>query len=153
MAGLKHVFFGLGFSDLALERGKTLLEGLDLAGLAGDLGVEGRGGLGVGLAAGEGLAGQILAAFLEGQLGLAHPEAILGAGLIGLVLRALLAGDRRSDGLAQLDQVGLHVGHRLIENLGRILRLAHQVVEVGAQQTAEPIKKAHGSGGWGKPRQ
>ena len=64
-------------------------------------------------------------------------------------MQAFLAGDGSGHGLAKFHQVGLHVSHRLVEDLARILRLADEVVEVGAQQAAKPIKKAHGW--WGTP--
>jgi membrane-bound serine protease (ClpP class) len=67
-----------------------------------------------------------------------------GFGVLGLVLNALLAGDRCRHRLAEFHQVGLHVGHRLIEDLGRILHGPHHGIGVRAHQTAEAIKKAHG---------
>ena len=67
--------------------------------------------------------------------------ATTGGRVSALAVSAVPGG---GDGLAQLHQVLLHVGHRLIEDLHRILGLAHQVVEIGAQQAAEPIEEAHG---------
>ena len=66
--------------------------------------------------------------------------------MIGLIAETLLTGDRHGDGLAQLHQILLHVRHGLIENLHGILGLAHEVVDVGAQQSAEPVEETHGSG-------
>ena len=142
--GLEHVLFGLGLSNLALEGGEASLQGVHLAGLGADLAIQRRGGVLVGLAAREGIAGELLFTLFQGQLGAVVPGCGLALGLFRLILQAFLAGDGGGHGLAEFHQVGLHVSHRLVEDLARILCLADEVVEVGAQQAAKPIKKAHG---------
>jgi hypothetical protein len=62
-------FLVLASAILASRASEAALEGVHLAGLTGQLVVEGGGGVLVGLAAGEGLAGKLLLPFLEGQLG------------------------------------------------------------------------------------
>ena len=72
------------------------------------------------------------------------PSLGLGLSLLGLVLDAFLAGDSRRHGLSQLDQIGLHVRHRLLEDLGGVLSTADQIVQIGTEQTANAIEQPHG---------
>jgi hypothetical protein len=88
--------------------------------------------------------GQIFLALLEGQFGPLIPGGALAFGLLGLVGNPFLAGNRRGHRLAQLHQVRLHVGHGLVEDFGRILHAAECRIGIGADQTAQAIKKAHG---------
>ena len=122
--GLEHVFFGFGLGDLALQGQEALFEQLHLAGLAVELGREGGGGFLAGAAPGQGFLGQVFFPLFQGQLGPFVPGGALALGLLGLVGNALLAGNRCGHGLAQLDQVRLHVSDGLIENLARIFHAA-----------------------------
>ena len=144
--GLEHVLFGARLGDFALECHKTLLEGFHLSVLTLHLlGQRGRGLLEC-FATGECLSGQILLVLLQSELRPFVPGTSLRFRLIGLITKALLTGDRHGDSLAQLHQILLHVRHGLIENLDGILGLAHEIVDIGAQQSAEPVEETHGSG-------
>ena len=149
--GLEHVLLGAGLGDLAFEAHQAFFERLHLARLALQLGVEGVGGVLVGLAAGEGFAGQVFLALLHGQLGPFVPGFGLGAGLLGLVLDAFLAGDRGGHGLAQLHQLRLHVGDGLVEDFAGIFGATQHRVGVGPHQSAKASKETHGLGGGAGP--
>ena len=143
--GLEHVLLGSGLSNLALEGQEVLFQGLHLTALGIELAIERGGGLLVGLAAAEGFFGQILLTFFERQFGALIPGLRLVFGLLGLVLDAFLTGDRRGHGLAQLDQVRLHVSNGLLQDLDGVFSPADQIVQVGAKQTPDTIKQAHGA--------
>ena len=144
--GLEHVLLGAGLGDLAFETHQAFFERLHLARLALQLGVEGVGGVLVGLAAGEGFAGQVFLALLQGQLGPLVPGFGLGSGLLGLVLDAFLAGDGGGHGLAKLHQLGLHVRHGLVEDFAGIFGATQHRVGVGPHQTAKASKETHERG-------
>ena len=143
--GFEHVFLGASLGDLALEGQEVLFQGLHLTALGIELAIERGGGLLVGLAAAEGFFGQILLTFFERQFGALIPGLRLVFGLLGLVLDAFLAGDGGGHGLAQLDQVRLHVSNGLLQDLDGVFRPANQIVQVGAKQTPDTIEKAHGA--------
>ena len=141
--GLKHVLFGFGLGDLALEGNQALLQGLHLAVLRLDLGRQGCGGFLEGLTAGQRFPCQVFLAFLERELRPLVPGGRLGGCLLGLAAQPLLAGNCEGNGLTQFHQVRLHVGNGLIENLGWILHAADGSIGVGAHQAAQPVEEAH----------
>ena len=134
-AGFQGVFPGFGLGDLALQFQQAALQGLHLSRLGFQLLPQGLGSVHVGFAPGQGFAGQLFIAPLEGQLGAAVPLVRLATGLAGLALNALLAGHGSGHRLAQLHQIRLHVHQGLVQNLGGIFRTAYQVVGIGAQQS------------------
>ena len=141
---LSMSFFGAGLRDLSLEGHKTLLESFDLGVLPLHLGRQRCGGLLEGLAPGKGLTGQVLFTLLEGQLGTLVPGLGLGLSLLGLAAEPFLAGNRHRHRLAQLHQIRLHVGDRLVENLDGVFHAADCSIGVRAHQSAQAIKETHG---------
>ena len=67
----------------------------------------------------------------------------MGCSLFSLAAQTLLTRDRQGDGLTQLDQIRLHIGDGLIEDLGGVLHAADGSVGVGTNQPAQPIKETH----------
>ena len=122
------------------------LFGLDLAVLSLNLSLEGGGGLLECLAAGQGLAREILFTFFEGKLSALVPGFGLRFRLIGLITQTFLAGDGHGNRLSQFHKVRLHVSDGLIQDLGWILHAADGGIGVGAHQAAEPVKETHGEG-------
>ena len=136
----------LGFQYLALEHLHPLVQLVDRFGLAVDLLLGRLAGIDLLLPAGQGLAGELLVASLEGQLGPVVPILGEGIGLFLLLQEAALGGRNLGIRLANLDQILLHVLHGLRHDLFGILEGLQDVVEVGLGHSGEAIEQVHREG-------
>mmetsp|Transcript_30679 Transcript_30679/g.48262 ORF Transcript_30679/g.48262 Transcript_30679/m.48262 type:complete len:327 (+) Transcript_30679:302-1282(+) len=142
-AGHQLVLLGLGLRDLGLQLGHALVQLAQSVLLRVQLRPDAVGGVLVLGLPGKRLAGQLVVTLLNGQLRPLVP--LLGGGLGGaqLLLKPLAAGGDLRVGLPHLHQVPLHVGHRLLQHLLRILHLVDKIIQVRLSYPLKPLKHVH----------
>mmetsp|Transcript_6447 Transcript_6447/g.10238 ORF Transcript_6447/g.10238 Transcript_6447/m.10238 type:complete len:303 (-) Transcript_6447:104-1012(-) len=142
-AGHQLVLLGLGLRDLGLQLGHALVQLAQGVLLRVQLRPDAVGGVLLLGLSGERLAGQLVVALLDGQLRPLEP--LLGGGLGGaqLLLEPLAAGGDLRVGLPHLHQVPLHVGHRLLQHLLRVLHLVEKIIQVRLSYPLKPLKHVH----------
>ncbi len=92
----------------------------------------------------EGLAGQFLAAFFDGQLGLGFPTGRAGGQFVEGAADLFAGGDGTGAGGLEVDEGILHfLDHQADELLG-VLGLIEHGVDVGVNDVAEAAEDAHG---------
>ena len=92
----------------------------------------------------EGLLGEIVAAFLNGQHGATLPVLRLLVLRVGLVAQALLVGDGHGHLLLCLGELASHLLENLRQHLLGIFGLGDEVVDVALEERGESIENAHG---------
>ncbi len=138
-----ELYAGLGFGELLLQARVGSAQGLGFEGLVGVLLFEAFGHALMGESALDGGAGEVVLLAGDGELGLAQPlqaEVVL---LSFFLEQEMLVGD--GDGYLgfDLEELVLHVEDELAGQLGGVLGLGEEVVEVGAEEGGDAFEEGH----------
>src|SRR5438067_4523164 len=86
---------------------------------------------------------QLVVAFVDRQLRLAHPLADLRLVFLLLLRQEMFVGDGDGDLRLHLHHLILHVENHLLEHLLRIFGLVDEVIEIGANERRDTFHECH----------